>query len=248
MKLVGIWTIFDNEELLEGSINQIKDHLDKVVVIYQKVSNFGEERDITLFLKDVLYRTGGELIEYVPNLKGDSHYNQQSKLKQALKYVQDYSHYIYLAADEYYDTEQFLVNKIKISYGGYDSSACRMYTYFKTPEYRLKPIENYYVPFISSVPKNPVFNQKRYPVKVDPSRCIVPCKRFYKFEEEELMMHHYSWVRRDLKRKLKNHSLSVRYNIEKIENEVKSWQFGQKLPFFNGFEAEKCENEFHVSI
>ena len=41
MKLGVSYNIFDGEELLEGSIKQIRQHVDHISVVYQVVSNFG---------------------------------------------------------------------------------------------------------------------------------------------------------------------------------------------------------------
>jgi CRP-like cAMP-binding protein len=41
MKLGISYNLFDGEELLEGSIKQIRQHVDYVSVVYQTISNFG---------------------------------------------------------------------------------------------------------------------------------------------------------------------------------------------------------------
>ena len=41
MKLIAIYSVFDGEELLEYSIKSIRNSVDYVLVIYQKISNFG---------------------------------------------------------------------------------------------------------------------------------------------------------------------------------------------------------------
>jgi len=43
MKLGISYNVFDGEELLESSIRQIRNQVDYVSVVYQKVSNFGKE-------------------------------------------------------------------------------------------------------------------------------------------------------------------------------------------------------------
>ena len=52
MKLGVSYNIFDGEELLEGSIKQIKDQVDYISVVYQTISNFGNScnEDLVNFL------------------------------------------------------------------------------------------------------------------------------------------------------------------------------------------------------
>ena len=45
MKLGACYNVFDGEELLESSILSIKDNVDYVVVVYQSISNFGQQCD-----------------------------------------------------------------------------------------------------------------------------------------------------------------------------------------------------------
>jgi hypothetical protein len=44
-KLAAIYSVFDGEELLEQSILSIREHVDVVIAISQKQSNFGEQND-----------------------------------------------------------------------------------------------------------------------------------------------------------------------------------------------------------
>ena len=56
MKLGVSYNLFDGEELLEGSIKQIRSEVDYISVVYQEVSNFGEscDKNLLIFFSSIL--------------------------------------------------------------------------------------------------------------------------------------------------------------------------------------------------
>ena len=56
MKLGISYNLFDGEELLEYSINSVRDSCDHINVVYQKISNWGEpcSKDLEDILHDLL--------------------------------------------------------------------------------------------------------------------------------------------------------------------------------------------------
>lgn len=250
MKLCGIWTVFDGEELLKGSIQQIYDYLDKVIIVFQDISNFGNNNDIYDILCDIDCRYDGvEFLRYQPNLNADSHWNQRKKLLRSLLYIQqDYSHYIYLATDEYYNGSQFQKAKQFIIDNDINTSVCLQHTYFMSPVYKLLPMESTYTPFICSLQRGLYIDQNSYPVKVDPSRGVLPIGKFHEFHVDDIVKYHYSWVRKDIMKKMVNHSMCKRYDIKDIEKSLRSWKYGQKVPFFKGRSIELDENRFNINI
>ena len=129
-------------------------------------------------------------------------------------------------SDEFYTDEQFKFLKKEMIDGDYDSSCCQMVTYYKEPKYRLDPKEDYYVSLIYKIQ-----NGKQYvmglpfPTLVDPTRRMEmgKCKIF---SREEIEMHHTSYVRKDLRKKLQNSSASPNFkNIDKIVDYYNSWEY-----------------------
>ena len=55
MKLGISYNLFDGEELLEYSINSVRDSCDHINVVYQKISNWGEpcSKDLEDILHDL---------------------------------------------------------------------------------------------------------------------------------------------------------------------------------------------------
>ena len=110
----------------------------------------------------------------------------------------------------------------------FDSSSCQLVTYYKSAEYRLDPKEDYYVSLIFKIrPGTEFVFGHPFPAMVDPTRRMLPgnCKIFTR---EEIEMHHFSYVRKDLNIKLTNSSASPNFkNINKIVTYFNKWTPGQ---------------------
>ena len=79
MRLGVSYNIFDGEELLEGSIKQIRSEVDYISVVYQTISNFGNKCNEELIpLLNRLKSEGlvDELYEYKPKIENGGHYNE----------------------------------------------------------------------------------------------------------------------------------------------------------------------------
>mgnify|MGYP007127770109 CR=1 FL=1 len=112
-----------------------------------------------------------------------------------------------LDCDELYDPKEFKFAKEDFEIGDYDTSFCKMSTYYKEPIYRLYPKEEYYSPLFYKIKKDTEFGyvSSDYPVILDPTRKV---KAGYSriFEREEIEMHHYAYVRNDIASKVINSS------------------------------------------
>jgi len=234
MKLGVSYNLFDGEELLESSIKSIRDNVDYVSVVYQTVSNFGNPCDESLVpLLEDLKSKGliDELFEYRPNINKGGHYNEIRKRNIGLTLSEGdgCTHHMAMDSDEFYTDEQFKHMKNVIEDGNYDSSACQMTTYYKEPIYRLEPKEEYYVslPFKIKQGIEYVIGHP-FPVLVDPTRRMEPgkCKIFTR---DEIEMHHMSYVRKNIRKKLQNSSASPNFrNIDKIVDYYQKWEYPQQ--------------------
>jgi hypothetical protein len=202
LKLAAIYNVFDGEELLEGSIKQIYDHVDLIIIVWQDVSNFGESYTpiFSEFIKashKVIFK------KYIPDSKNGFR-NEINKRQIGINLAKEYecTHFISMDCDEYYDTEEFGNAKLYFTYSGFGGSVCKMWTYFKSPTYKLETPEGYYVPFIHELKSNTKTGVKTYPFYCDPTRRINESKVY----DTGIMMHHFSWVRKDIGRKVRNSS------------------------------------------
>ena len=212
MKLAAMYSVFNALELLPGSIKQIYDDVDGIVIAWQNVSNRGnkspEVEDFMNMLKSSL-PDGGKihLLYFMPDLKIGTKENERRKYQMRLDYAKKlgYTHYFTSATDHYYEPERFRWAKQRCMEEDWCVSLTMMYTYYKYPTWRLTPIEQYCMPFICKLkPETMITASNKYPERVDPSVRITPVDSFYKFTREEIMMHHYSMVRDDIRDKFTN--------------------------------------------
>jgi hypothetical protein len=211
MKIGCSWNVFDGEELLEGSIKQIRSEVDYVSVVYQTISNFGNPCDPNLVpLLNRLKDEGliDELYEYKPKLDKGGHYNEITKRNIGLSLSMGVkcTHHMSLDSDEYYKLEEFKYLKNKMIEGNYDSSYCQMRTYFKEPTFEIRPMNTYYVSLIFKIKENSSYILGlSSPVLVDPTRRMEHGKPLI-LERDEIEMYHMSYVRKNIHSKLINSS------------------------------------------
>lgn len=236
MKLGVSYNLFDGEELLEGSIRQIRDQVDHISVVYQLTSNFGNPcNDELLPLLNKLKNDGliNELFEYNPKINNGGHFNEITKrnIGLSLSVGAGCTHHMSMDSDEYYLPEQFKFLKEEMINGTYDSSYCQMKTYYKTWEYQLDPPEEYYVSLIYRINNYSLFEMgKQSPVLVDPTRRM-DAGKYRLFKRDEIEMHHGSYIRNDIRSKLTNSSASINFknDIEKIVTHYNNWVYPNKV-------------------
>lgn len=213
MKLAAIYNVWDGEELFAGSLASIKDHVDEVIVIYQTVSNFGEEHNPAPAIFDAAkdLKVPLHARQYHPSI-GVGTINEICKRNMGLKVAEELgcTHFLFLDCDEFY--QDFKKAKQQYLTAGTDGSVCKMYTYFNRPTLRFEEYDNYYVPFIHKLHPSTIAGAPSYPFYVDPTR-KVPAYGIVMLIGEP--MHHFSYIRKDIERKCRNSS--ARKNIERSQ-------------------------------
>jgi hypothetical protein len=233
MKIGASYNLFDGEELLESSILSIRDSVDFISVVYQTQSNLGNPCNpqlTDLLLKLRKKKIIDEVVHYNPDLSKSAPDNEIIKrnIGLILSTEKKCTHHLSIDADELYEKDQFEYAKKAIIQEDYDSSACRLITYYKNDHTILDPMEDYYVPFLYKIRKGFFFESIRFPLLVDPTRRM-PAGKLIEFNPNELIMHHYSYVRKDMRMKLENSSAKTNFTEEMIENIIthyETWQPG----------------------
>ena len=257
MKIGVSYNLFDGEELLEKSIQQIRSEVDYVNVVYQKISNFGDQcsPELLPLLEDLKNRgLIDELYEYQPIFNGGPHFNEITKRNIGLEISKKAgcTHHMSMDSDEFYVTEEFRYMKKTIEDGDYDSSACQMTTYFKEPTHRLDPKEDYYVSLLFKITddRNYVISFP-FPVLVDPTRRMEPgkCKIF---RRNQIEMHHMSYVRKNIEKKVNNSSAKMNFqnHINEFLNYFNNWKDGDDALMLGvppkKYKLIKVENRFNI--
>ncbi len=275
MKLGISYNLFDGEELLEASINSVRDEVFHISVVYQTKSYYGDNAspELLSFLNR-LKRQGliDEIYLFdVDFAKPAKHYYERQKRDIGLKIAKKSgcSHYLSMDVDEFYDKNQLRNAKNYILKNRIENSAVSVVEYLKKPEYKLlngytfEPVSpyNFYVPFIMKIKK--FFPQKHnckwYPCLVDPSRALNNNDKFYLFPIQDVVMHHMSTVRADLHKKYANSNLNMgdentKKLVKNIKNDILNWSFennrlgNSDFSLFRNKIVEHVENKFNIYL
>lgn len=255
-KLAACYSIFNGLELLEKSIAQIYPFVDVVIIGYQTVSNKGNKSDdIEPFIERLKsdYPTF-KFVLFTPDLRENTKQNEIKKHNMLLNHARELgcTHFFMSATDHYYHQYEFM--KAMQNAFDYDVTFTKMYTYYKDPTWQLTPIEDYCMPFIMKIYSHTKFQrQPGYPTHVDPAIQINTCERAYIFSENEIMMHHYSMIRIDIKNKFLNAAASIRWAkglAEEFANEYQNYDLAKNpgIKYFQGRTIKVVYNYFDICI
>jgi len=208
MKIHAAYNVFDNEELLEDSIRSIREFVDEVTIIYQKVSNFGQPcdphlEDLLRHLRDD--RLVDTLVSYnVQNVSPDINERKKNNIGYEFAKKSKSDYHMVMNCDEFYFKEGFLEIVELLKKYPVDVVTSYMYTYYKSSKYRFKEIENYSVAVMNKVCEGREYIQMApNPLLLDPSRRMSYDSCFC-FPKTTPHMHHLSHVRKDFSKKLLN--------------------------------------------
>lgn len=247
MKLAAIYNVWDGDELLAGSMRQIRRSVDHIIVVHQEVSNFGEEY-ISKVINYIPYID--QQIFYTPNLAWSGTKNETAKRQLGLDaaIAAGCTHFIFMDCDEYYSSDQFERCKDIIGKLDIETSVIKMQTYYKEPVWQVEGLDNYYVPFICKiVPGIKCGFFPNFPFYCDPTRQI-NTRHAIHLIEENIVMHHYSWVRKDIVRKLNNSSAKVNFKekIAYLLDEFKNAKLGSEISWFQNRKLILAPNTFKI--
>ena len=252
MKLIAIYNVWgDSMELLKGSIEQIRHSVDFVLIVAQEESNLGEiDKTVYPFCENLVTNNlVDEIIKFEPS--GINPYrNELAKRQIGLEFAKQngFSHFLHLDCDEYYLPHEFNTAKEQIEKENILATVIDLYTYYKDPTYRLLNKESYGVPFITKLfphTRVEVKNRGNYPVSVDPTRAVnvLHPKRL-----TGVNMHHFSYIREDIKKKLRNSTANRNINNHRVVTEYENAKIGTHLKALFNDKLVGVENIFKIKI
>tara|TARA_R100001015_G_C4606230_1_gene161293 strand:- start:105 stop:908 length:804 start_codon:yes stop_codon:yes gene_type:complete len=267
MKLGIAYNIFDGEEMLIHSLNNLRPMVDFICVVYQEVSNFGNTNpnlEKTL-IKYQEMKLIDKLYKYEPELRKDDKGNvvwqngTENEFKKRNIGLEICRHnkcdaFMTIDCDELYDPNEFEFAKKDFELGGYDTSFTQMRTYYKLPIYEVFPPEEYYCPLFYKIKKDTKFTYEfayPYPVNIDPTRRVkAGYSRIY--QREEIEMYHYAYVRHNLVSKVNNTSaqmdiISKQQVCHHFDN-FKNVEEGALFIGLQPFALKKVENKFNIKL
>lgn len=231
MKLVLIYNVWSDWDLLEYSVNVLRPLVDGVIIVGSETSNYGE-----VFPIPDKWQTH-ELFIREPQFKHPLHC-ETDKRNFGLQKAKDlgYTHFVSLDSDEVYGKEAFDIGrKMFIDDPDLHGIVCPCNVYVKSPSLSIGR-DTTLIPFIHKLTPSiqHEFNRS-YPnawingqIRIDPSRSL-NINSGVKYTDD-IVCQHYSWVRSDIHRKIRNSTAKA--NIERT-NIAKN--------FFHLKEGDICE-------
>ena len=252
MKLIAIYNVWgDSLELLEGSIKQIRKSVDFVLVVAQQISNAGEEdKRVYPFINELIdKKIVDQVLTYSPwgsNLLQ----NEMNKRQKGLEFakLKGFTHFLHLDCDEYYLPFEFESAKVLIEKENIQASYVDLYTYYKSPTLRLAKKEPYGVPFITRLyqhSKVGLSHRRGYEVPVDPSRAV---NVLQSRKLPGVSMHHFSYVREDIEKKLRNSTARNNINNQRVITEYQNAKEGSHLKALFNDTLVSVENHFNINL
>jgi hypothetical protein len=253
LKLVAIYNVFDGEEFLEASIKQIRRHCDSVMAVVQRISNFGYHYEgglqtcLSLHSKKLI----DAIVEYKPDLSVPAIQNELTKRQLSVDLAKqgDFTHFLLIDCDEFYLPGQFARCKKAVEENGWIATVSPIQSYFKTPTLTIG-LDCYYVPFIHQLNPDTRLHNVHYPFKVDPTRSVLLLdgSTVFGFIPDDLTMHHYTWVRRDIFRKVNNSSCrDYIFSQSGLLKDYQSATVGYHISHF-GKTLMRCDDHFGLNM
>jgi hypothetical protein len=257
-KLAAIYSVFDGEELLEQSILSIREHVDVVIAISQKQSNFGEQNDAGFIECERLRSLGIVDIhhEFHPKFETDAKnfgtHNEKDKRNLGLQLAKEIhcTHFLFVDCDEFYVKSDFQKAFQLFLDSKAEGSVVSIQNHFKFPQWAFSKLETFYVPFIHVLKLETEVYNPNYPFACDATRTINTQEVIF-IQPEICIMQHYGWIRKDLQKKIRNSSATSKLNLYLpfIENDIVKAEPGYQLcKYFDYQQLKYQEPLFEVSV
>jgi len=229
MKLAAIYNVWADWDILKYSVDNISPLVDGIIIVASEKSSYGEYCEIPNYWKDIVLIR--EPMFQMPM------YSETDKRNYGLSLARKagYTHFISMDSDEMYDRLEFYKWKDYLDHNPeINGLVCASQVYVKSPSLTIG-LDTTRVPFIHKITPTlkHEFNRS-YPfawegnaIRIDPTRSLNINSGV---EWSDIVMDHYSYVRSDIHRKIRNSTAKA--NIERT-NIAKN--------FFHLKEGDICE-------
>lgn len=255
MKLCTIiHTWVDSIELLTLSIENKLEFSDHVLVCWSLHSNYGQYSEHLLRYSQDCMHPNVSFFQVEPKLSLKPQENERNKRNAALDHIRNkgFTHFLMCDTDEFYVASE--VEYIKAHFDKWNTltgTVCYTQVYFASPRLTIG-LDTTLVPFIHKINSSICFMwNKSYPfawidgkIRIDPTRQLNITEEVDLFTEQ-IVCHHYSYVRKDIKMKIYNST--ARTNIEKstILRDLAIAKEGEMCNFYNKI-LVRTENLFNI--
>jgi len=225
-------------DLLEKSITNILPVVEGVIVVWSNKSNNGAENIPFVFKYDHPKVT---FLHIEPMWDFQAGQNETMKRNAGLERAKrmGFTHFLMMDSDEFYLREDIFAGRERMEEADLNGLVCGLRVYIKEPTLWCE--DHTLVPFIQKLtPDVSVGDHKSYPFAYDKDRHahIDPTRRPShkdKVEWSEVMMHHFSWVRKDYDLKIRNSSAAVNLKRSSIYEDLNSAGPGAYVNFYRAY-------------
>ncbi len=227
MKLGISYPVFEGEELLEYTIKSIRDKVDFISVIYQEISYWGNPCSSEQF--PILCKLPLDTLVYHKQDLSIHHRTNQALIRNmGIDISREFgcTHHISADVDEIYLPEQLEYAKQNI--GDANCSIVELTNYYKRPTWRIKPDQGYKVSFIQTI-DNSFDMDSAFPFHIETTRKPKSYNKIRVFTRDEFEIHHMTYVRKNIRRKMENSSYGRLRNVDKFVNEFDKYKLGDRL-------------------
>jgi hypothetical protein len=245
MRLAAIFVVWNDWDWLKIATKNISSQVDDIIIVASEKSTWGEFSPIP-----DEWRNEVEIREPFFNHPLNCETDKRNYGLDIAK-RRGFTHFICLDADELYEPNAFLKAKERFHVEhDLQGLVCRTQVYFKSPELTLG-LDHTLVPFIHKIQPGirHEFN-KKYPyawengnLHIDPSRSLNINSGV---KMDDIIMHHYSYLRVDLAKKIRNST--ARRNIEKSKtlwDDYNNAAPGMYCEYYRTT-LKKCDNIFNL--
>lgn len=229
IKKLGLGIVaFEGTEHLASIITEIKDYLDYVVIGLQKVSYHGDPIAQTDLNECIRLYEEDKLVDKILDVQLDS--GKEPRVQEADKRnllmadceAAGCSHVIIIDSDEFYTKGSFFKALQEIDENDYEQTYCQYINYYTLKSFLVYPFaQGMYVPFVVKSKYRVSYDSSDFNMPSDPTRrYLVPHKvekvyengkaverkiydfKYHIFPWNVVKMHHLSWCRADIRKKL----------------------------------------------
>jgi len=250
MRLIALYSVFDGEELLEGSVRQIRPFVDFVLCCVQRVSFNGERYDGGIEKARELKALGlvDQVATFTPVAGERAQINELKKRFGAMQmgYKAGFTHFLHIDCDEYFVPEQFEAAKDHVDSIDAEGTLVFSQAYFRRPDWELDEIDRIFVPFIHKYRPGLQCCGSNFPYLCDPTR-TVEVKKVVVLPREMIMHHHFSWVRADVSRKVRNSSTSGVFEGSGVLEDYENAAVGMRVRLLDR-RIRQGKNLFNITV
>lgn len=247
-KLCLIYNIWDGEEIFKHSYQNMAHLADGVIIVWSRLSNNCQN----VGCYEPSDYPNATHVNHEPSPAKTKQANERDKRNAGLREAkrQGFTHFLMLDVDEFYNPEEFLMEKHRIEKNNLEGLVCRVKTYFKRPDLTIGYDPATRVPFIHKLhPSLHYGMNKRYPFAYDQNGCRIDPTRQLNIKQgvewSDITMHHYSHVRNDIRVKIENSSANL--GRSSLLEDWLNAKEGYLCKMYNRV-LVKCDNQFNIQL